>query len=304
MKRVLLTGGTGFIGKNAVPFLVDSGYDVHAISTKQIVTNKKHNDVKWHHSNLFDPDDMDRLFREVKPTHLLHFAWDTTPGSYWTSQNNLHWVQSGLDMLMHFSNQGGERAVLAGTCAEYDWLYGCCKEETTPLLPATLYGVCKNSLQKIAARFFNQNNISNAWGRVFYLYGPGERQSRLVASVINALLHDVPAPCSHGRQIRDFLYVKDVAAAFVALLESNVQGAVNIASGNPVSLKAVIDMISAKIGRQDLVKYGAVPTGKNDPGILIADVEKLNNEVGWFPQYDLSTGLDETIDWWKNENNN
>jgi nucleoside-diphosphate-sugar epimerase len=156
-------------------------------------------------------------------------------------------------------------------------------------------------MREIAGRYLAQKKISFAWGRIFFLYGPHEHPERMVASVINALLRGESARCSHGKQVRDFLYVKDVANAFVALLESCVEGPVNIASGNPVTLRDVIKMIAVQIGREDLVEYGAIPAGANDPRELTADTKRLNTDVGWRPQFDLSRGLDETIAWWKNE---
>lgn len=302
MKSVLLTGATGFIGRNTIPFLLKQNYEIHCVyynNEKRPLESRKN--LFWHRCNLLHADEQRRLFFEVSPTELLHFAWETTPRQYWTSRDNLAWLQASLDLLIHFVDCGGKRAVLAGTCAEYDWSYGCCKENATPLQPATLYGSCKNGLQDIAGHYLAQNGISYAWGRIFFLYGPHEHPERLVASVIISLLRGELARCSHGRQVRDFLYIKDVASAFVALLESDVEGPVNIASGNPVTLRDIINMIAIKIGQEGLVKYGTIPVSINDPRVMAADTERLNAEVGWLPQFDLSSGLDEAIGWWRNE---
>jgi len=301
MKRVLLTGATGFIGRNTILFLRARDYEVHCTYIDGHRPAEEQEGVVWHECNLLDADKQRDLLCEVSPTQLLHFAWEATHRQYWISRDNLAWVQASLNRLVNFADCGGERAVLAGTCAEYDWSPGCCREDATPLRPATLYGACKNSMREIASHYLAQNKISFSWGRIFFLYGPHEHPERMVASVINALLHGEPARCSHGRQVRDFLYVKDVAGAFVALLQSGVEGPVNIASGSPVTLRDVIKMIAAKIGREDLIEYGAIPVSVNEPHQLTADTKRLNTDVGWRPQFDLSRGLDETIAWWKNE---
>jgi len=244
-------------------------------------------------------EEQKQLLIEVKPTHLLHFAWYAVPGKYWTSLENIRWVQTSLELLMNFTSQGGKRAVLAGTCAEYDWNYGYCSEGITPTRPQTLYGTCKNSLQEILSQFSKQTGISSAWGRIFFLYGPYEAKTRLIPSVITSLLQGLPARCTDGNQIRDFLHVEDVASAFVSLLESNVEGPVNIASGQPVALNTIIYTIADLLDKKHLVELGVLPPPEDEPPFLVADVRKINQQVGWKSKITLEAGLKSTIEWWK-----
>jgi len=144
-----------------------------------------------------------------------------------------------------------------------------------------------------------QMGSSAAWGRLFHLYGPHESAGRLVASVIQSILQEQPALCTHGRQIKDFLHVQDAADALVALLDSNVQGPVNIASGEPIAVAEVVQEIADQLERPNLVRFGALPAAENEPPLLKADVARLRDEVGWSPRYDLASGLAETITWWK-----
>ena len=202
-------------------------------------------------------------------------------------------------LLRIFQKTGGERVVMAGTCAEYDWKFGYCSEHVTPLAPSSLYGTCKNAMQHLLKDFSRETRLSSAWGRIFFLYGPHENPNRLVSSVILILIHNKVAACSHGNQIRDFLHVKDVASAFVSLLMSNVDGPVNIASGKPIALKEVILSIADKLGKKNLVKFGALPQKENEPSVLFGDTKRLFSEVIWQPQYDIDGGIRETIDWWK-----
>lgn len=300
MKRVLLTGATGFIGRHCLSSLVERGYEVHAVSSHPIATEREAN-IHWHQANLLDLPQAAALMAVVQPSHLLHFAWYTMPGKYWTSAENLRWVQASISLLKNFVQHSGQRVVMAGSCAEYAWRYGYCSESTTPLDPATLYGICKHSLQLMLSAFSRNTGLSAAWGRIFFLFGPYEHPHRLVANVIRSLLSGEPARCSHGRQIRDFLYVQDVADAFVALLESGVPGPVNIASGQPVALRELIYKIAAKLNREDLIQLGVTSTPPDEPPLLVADVRRLHDEVAWAPKYDLDTGLEQTIEWWKHE---
>ena len=297
MKKILLTGATGFIGRHCLPLLSAGGYEVHAVSTRDASGGSS--DIHWHKVDLLDSLQLQDLVADVMPSHLLHFAWYAVPGKYWASLENIRWVQSSLELLQAFVANGGKRAVMAGTCAEYDWKYGYCSEKVTPLAPTTLYGTCKHSLQIMLDGLSKQTGISSAWGRIFFLYGPYEHQDRLTSSVIRSLLMGERARCSHGNQIRDFLYVQDVADAFVTLLESGVEGPVNIGSGRPVALKYIIRKIYEKIINRDGIEFGAVPVPSDDPPLLVADIRRLTKEVDWAPKYSLDQGLDETISWWE-----
>lgn len=296
-KRVLVTGAAGFVGRHCLPFLLAKGFDVHAADV--VVPESNLYGVHWHDIDLLDTHKANDLMATIRPTHLLHFAWYSKPGEYWESTENIRWLESSLHLLRVFQETGGTRVVMAGTCAEYDWKFDYCSEYVTPLVPSSLYGTCKNAMQHLLKDFSRVTNLSSAWGRIFFLYGPHENPNRLVPSVILNLINNKMAPCSHGNQIRDFLHVKDVASAFVSLMLSNVEGPVNIASGKPVSLKEIILSIADKLGKKELVKLGALPQKENEPSALFGDTRRLFNEVNWHPQYDMNGGMKETIDWWQ-----
>jgi nucleoside-diphosphate-sugar epimerase len=301
MKRVLITGASGFVGRHCLAALAARGYEVHAVSAKaHAAAADAPVEVRWHQVDLLDAARVSSLLATVQPTHLLHCAWYAIPGKYWTATENFCWVKASLHLLQAFAESGGRRVVGVGSCAEYDWDYGYCSERHTPLRPATTYGVCKHALQLMLEALCRQVNLSGAWGRLFFLYGGHEYEQRLVASVIGSLLRGEPARCSHGHQVRDFLHVQDAASALVALLDAEtVTGAVNIASGVPVTLRQVIGELAAQLGRPELIQLGALPAPAGEPHLLLADVARLRGEVGWCPQYDLSEGLAETINWWK-----
>jgi nucleoside-diphosphate-sugar epimerase len=297
MKTVMLTGASGFIGRHCIPLLIDRGYKVHAITSRK--NRQSDPRVSWHSIDLLNPEQVHKSIKTICPTHLLHFAWYTFPGQYWSSQENIHWLQASLNLVQEFSASGGERMVGAGTCAEYDWRYGYCSEDITPVKPQTLYGISKQSFHVIAQEILKAGDISNAWGRIFFLYGPYENRTRLVPSIINALMKGEPAPCTTGHQIRDYLFVEDVADAFVQLLDSPVTGPVNVASGKPVSIQEIIHLIGTKMGHEDLIRYGQIPTSPSEAPFIVANNRRLLQEVGWHQQNDLSIGLEKTISWWK-----
>jgi nucleoside-diphosphate-sugar epimerase len=172
-------------------------------------------------------------------------------------------------------------------------------EPMSPLVPATLYGAAKHGLHVVAESLAAHAGFELAWGRIFFLYGPGEDPRRLVASVARALARGEPAPASHGRQLRDFLHVEDVADAFAALAAADVTGAVNVASGTSVSIRELVELLGDLSGRPELVEIGALPVRPGDPDDLSADVRRLRDEVAWRPGRSLEDGLRETLEWWR-----
>jgi nucleoside-diphosphate-sugar epimerase len=308
-KRVLVTGAGGFIGRWTVAPLLGKGYDVHAVlsNTAGAPLAQELRGASVHRADLLSEADIDALIEIVKPTHLLHVAWIATPGIYWQSPDNVRWLAASEHLLRCFRAVGGVRAVMAGSCVEYDWSkVGVCIERTSPLAdagatPLTPYAANKIALQKALARFAAEKHLSAAWGRVFFQYGPHEDPDRLVPSVIRQLLLNREALCTHGRQIRSFLHVSDVGAAFAQLLDSEVQGPVNIGSDEAVALSDLIGRIAQQIGRPDLVQLGARSPATNEPPILLPDVHRLRDEVQWRPRRSLSEGIRDTIDWWRAE---
>jgi nucleoside-diphosphate-sugar epimerase len=299
MKKVLVTGASGFIGRHTLKTLLHQGFEVHAVFQRSNLVDI-HPSCNWHLANLLDPPQITKLLDIVQPTHLLHLGWYAVPGKYWTAEENFSWVQASLELLEQFRQRGGYRVVMAGTCAEYNWNYGYCSELITPQQPSSPYGICKNALGELLSSYSDLTGLSSAWGRIFFLYGNHEYPNRLVPSVIRSLLNGEPALCSHGNQIRDFLHVQDVADAFVAVLDSEVNGPINIASGRPVLLKDIIYKIANRIGKPELIKFGAISTSETEPPLLVADTSRLCKEVRWQPQIALETGLEKTISWWHN----
>lgn len=296
-KCVLVTGASGFIGRHCLSFLPAAGYEVHAVTSRDAAVDVT--TCEWHRADLLQSNDISRIIEVVKPSHLLHFAWYAVPGQYPSSPENLRWCVATMQLLAAFANAGGSRAVFAGSCFEYDFGYGYCVEDQTMSNPATFYGVCKNATREVVTGFHRQFGLSTAWGRIFHLYGPHETPGRLVPVVVAALLKGEPARCTAGRQIRDFLYVEDVAAAFVALLTSNVCGTVNIGSGEPISLRHLVSRLGTIMGAPNMIEFGAFPHRPSDPPLLIPDVRRLREEVGWHPRLTLDDGLERTVAWWR-----
>ncbi len=141
--------------------------------------------------------------------------------------------------------------------------------------------------------------MSFAWGRLFWLYGPGEDARRLIPYVINSLLSGEEALCTEGTQMRDYMYVDDVGRAFADILKSNKEGAFNIGSGQAVKVGDLINHVGKLLDRKELINLGARPTPPNEAPLVVADISRLYHELNFRSQYNLDTGIRETIDWWQ-----
>src|SRR4030067_282837 len=223
--RILITGATGCIGRHCVEVMRGRGHEITAVGGKRLPGDIA---VTWHAIDLSAPGVIPQLMADVRPTHLLHLAWYTAPKAYWTAPENLQWVAISLELLREFAAHGGKRAVMAGSCAEYEWTHSDYSEQSTPCRPSTLYGVCKHGLNTIAGFYAARTGLSYGWARIFFLYGPYENPAR-------------PVP----------------------------------------------------------IDFGALPAPAGEPPVIRADNRRLVQEVGWHPRYDLDSGLDQTIEWWR-----
>jgi nucleoside-diphosphate-sugar epimerase len=268
MRRVaLVTGATGLIGRHTLAPLRDLGFEVHGLARLQ--------------ADLRDPAQTRAALDAVRPTHILHCAWDVTHGRFWHAPENLDWVAATLRLGRLASACGVERFVGVGSCAEYDWTDGgtSARRETDPTRPATLYGLAKNATRELLAAALPPAGVSFAWGRVFDLFGAGEAPGRLVASLLASLRAGRPFVCRHGQLERDYMDVRDVGAALAHLTASDVAGPVNIASGKVVSLAALTTRAAALLDRPDLLTVETVPLA-TQPQTMRADVTRLRQDVG------------------------
>jgi nucleoside-diphosphate-sugar epimerase len=302
----MVTGASGFIGRWSVPALLTLGFEVHAVvsGSHDAKVPDELRGATVHRCDLLRADAVDAIMQRVRPTHLLHFAWIAQPGVYWSSPDNFLWLEASEYLLQCFHGVGGRRVVVAGSCAEYDWSGpGVFDEQAGPLADDTAattpaYTACKLRLHRMLTDFAARHRLSSAWGRIFFQYGPYEHAQRLVPSVICSLLRGDEALCTHGRQVRGFLHVADVGAAFAAIVAARVEGAVNVGSDERITLAELIERIAQKIGRPELVRLGARAAAA-EPPLLIPVTRRLREETAWRARFALDEGLADTIRWWR-----
>lgn len=296
-KKILITGGTGFIGRNVVDELISRGWEVHSLVFPPFAPEKE--GLIQYEMNLMDTEAVNKFLKEHNFENLIHLAWYVGPKCH-VHDLNLDWTLATLNLLKNFKENGGKRFAGAGTISEYEYKYGYLLEDETPTSPKTLYGESKNSIYKIASVYCKQNGIEFKWPRIFNLYGPAEKSQRLMPSVINSCLKGEDVKVSDCLKFQDYLHVKDTACGIVDVFESDIEGAANICSGKPVQLRAIVEKIAELTNFKGKILWGAIPAAFGDE-VVVGNNEKLKS-IGWSQKYSLEEGLKETIDWWKEHN--
>ena len=298
-RTVLLTGASGFIGRPALAALLARGFRVHAVSRDS--KTEQGAAATWHETDLLDAAQRRELIKRIHPTHLVHLAWHVEHGSFWNAPENEIWRDASFDLFRLFAEHGGRRAVIAGSCAEYDWsaLSDRPVRETDPCRPATAYGRAKLALLQQTTEAARRASVSLAWARFFLLFGEREDPRRFVPSVIRSLLRGEDVALTSGRQIRDLLNSRDAASAVAALAhQDSVTGPVNVASGHALSLRQAAEIIAGLCGQPvSLLKFGALPDREGEPAFLAADVGRLSCEAGFTFDVPLKSRLAECIAW-------
>lgn len=283
--RVLVTGGNGLIGRHLAAGLGALGFEMHAVSRRG---GPGPND---HAVDIFDAAGVDSLLRRLRPSHLLHLAWTTEHGKFWHDSANEDWLRASLRLVDAFAAHGGRHLVGAGTCAEYDWTQGDgdLSAEDAPIRPATPYGEAK---ARLAEALLTRSDLTAAWGRIFFVFGPGEDSRRLIPSVAQAVLRGMPADIGPGDQIRDFIDSRDAARLFTTLLAGGLAGPFNIATGQGHRIRDVAARMADLAGRPELLRIGALPARPDDPPRLVGEASRL-----WALTETTPTPLDDSLRW-------
>ncbi len=302
MTKILLTGASGFIGKMVVEnLLATSDCEIHAVYNSRKPQFSKA--VFLHKADLFNPKEVEDLFLTVSPSHLVQLAWCSNHGTYWKDYANFEWVSANFAIARSFVKNGGKRCVFIGTSAEYDWsVQQPLNEFSTPLIPQLFYGGAKLGLYWALTRFFEQESISMVWGRLFNPFGPNEDSRRLIPKICLRLLRGEKIEFDAGSSLRDFLHVDDVGAAIASLLLGNIEGPVNIGSGNPLSIRDLLSQIAAYYSCNDCITFAAPRISNDKPDMVIADIERLTQESKFKPKKSFTTRLQETCKWWADHN--
>ena len=286
-KKVLITGGTGLIGTQTIPFLKEQGVEVYALT---IGNEHSSEGLTYIKSNLFDKNNIEKIMQDIRPEYLLHYAWLST--GLFNDNTNFDFLTSSIDLLKSFVKNGGTRVVMAGTYAEYGY-HNEILSEDMPAEPINIYSRCKDFVRQISEAYCKNNNVSFGWGRIFSAFGKETDPRRLTSDVINHLKSNQPVTIRSGSLVRDYIYTKDIAAAFVKFLMSDVEGIVNICTGQETTIHDYVMKIAKIMDAENLVIFNEQSSPQQVR--VVGNPRRLNNEVGFIPRYTIEEGLREII---------
>jgi dTDP-6-deoxy-L-talose 4-dehydrogenase (NAD+) len=270
-RLILLTGATGFVGRQVLRALGERGVKVRVVIRDGTQARLEHSEAI--ESIVATPD----LFKEDAGwwrnacdgvDTVVHAAWYAEPGIYLQSPKNAACRDGTKRLAQGARDARVRRFVGIGTCFEYEASDGRLST-ATPLKPATPYATAKVETFRALSHFLPVHDIEFSWCRLFFLYGDGEDARRLVPYLRARLSAGEPAELTSGTQVRDYLDVREAGRMIADVALGTAQGAVNICSGNAVTIRALAERIADDYGRRDLLRFGARPDNAAEPPCLV-----------------------------------
>jgi nucleoside-diphosphate-sugar epimerase len=267
----LLTGATGFVGRQVLRALGENGAQVRVVVREEkqnLLTALECVETIVTTSDLFA--ESSNWWASVCDGvgTVIHVAWYAEPGKYLQATQNLDCLMGTLQMAKGAAQAKVKRLIGIGTCFEYD-LAGGRLSVDTPLQPLTPYAGAKAAAFMSLSQWLPQQGVEFAWCRLFYLHGEGEDSRRLVPYIRLKLAAGEAVELTKGEQIRDFLDVCEAGRMITETALGHGQGPVNICSGIPITVRQLAEQIADEYGRRDLLRFGARPDNLIDPPCVV-----------------------------------
>jgi nucleoside-diphosphate-sugar epimerase len=271
MKTILLTGATGFVGKQIFNALGKSNVRIVPVvraGKESSFQGQPNIDRVVCSPDIFQEGADWWAYQCEGIDIVIHAAWYAEPGKYLQSPKNMDCLIGSLNLAKGAVVAGVKRFVGIGTCFEYDLSAGVLSKDT-PLNPLTPYAGAKAALYMGLSQWLLEQPVEFAWCRLFYLYGEGEDERRLVAYLHKQLAKGEPAELTGGEKIRDFLDVVLAGRRIANVAFSRKVGPVNICSGLGIDVRQLAEKIADEYGRRDLLRFGARMENFVDPPCVV-----------------------------------
>ncbi len=318
-KRILVTGGAGYIGSNTTLQLLDAGYDVVVVDNLSRGHREVVDPARLRVVDLLDTDGLIAVMNEAPCEAVIHFAAYIAVGESMKNpeiyfRNN---VSGSLSLLTAMVKTGIKRLVFSSTAAVYGMPERIPIAETEPYAPINAYGESKVMVEKLLHWFDQIHGLRSICLRYFNAAGADpacrageshEPETHLIPLLFRAVRSGAPVkifgndyPTPDGTCIRDYIHVTDLASAHILAVESLVAGApsarFNAGTGRGFSVTEVLAAVEKVTGKP--VPYEIAPRRDGDPPLLVADSGSLQRDLGWNPRYSDITTIVETAWRWE-----
>ena len=285
--RIFITGGGGFIGQHLVRLLTGH-HDLMLVGRQPRVFH--HPRIDYLQSNLHDPESWKKKISAFNPNACIHLAWDGLPD--YSLENNLRNFNLSLRLYQLLIDTGCRRIFTSGTCWEYGRLQGKVCESDMPET-TNLFASFKTGLRLAKQSLAEEQGINWIWGRLFFVYGPGQRNESLIPYCYHSLKQNRLPELSTPGAVNDFIHVEDAAAAIMALIETpDLNGVFNIGTGIPENVTNIRRLVAKTMTAEDIIcpdQCDSTPTGN------WADISLITQKTNWKPVISLESGINNTI---------
>ncbi len=298
--KILLTGGSGFLGSHIAEVLCDAGHEL--LLSKRVKSNLWRcssfvDKVQWSDTDLNTFESDVCLF---KPEVIINSSWDGVSAKdreQWSTQiENIQYQQRLLNIA---TKVGVKKFIGIGSQAEYGQFDGCI-DESYPAIPSSAYGAAKLSTLTMLKTYCEENNITWYWFRLFSCFGEREAENWLIPATIKNMMFGSEMDLTQGEQRYSYLYIKDVATVFLSAIENDAEsGVYHIAAEVQRSLKDILQIIRCYLNPKFKLNFGALPYRKNQSMLNGSINIKTQKAFGIIEISDFEEKLIQTIEYYK-----
>lgn len=290
--RIFVTGGTGFIGRQVVRELAEEGHRLLLLS-RQHGEALSSLDADVVHGDLSNGAWKD-VVAGFAPQVSIHLAWEDLPN--YDARTSLRNLNYGLNLITTLADIGCNTIICTGSCWEYGRQSGKLDEDMPPQ-PYNAFTAAKTALHLLGRQIAEEHGMNFIWLRLFYVYGPGQRETSLIPLIINQVQKSRNLVVKTPLNRNDFVYVGDVASAIATIVNGPPRdGVYNIGSGHSTSVQEIVKLVCDRLNFPSQLAGDTIQA--EPPVDFWADIYRMKKRFGWEPKVDIAQGIQKTIEYY------
>ena len=299
--KVFITGATGFVGRHIMAEVYASGHEILASTLEEDKAENNFSNIRWLYGDLGDLEYFKSEIQSFNPEVVIHLAWKGIPDySDSISRVNLNNSIDLLDFILN--NTNCNKILVSGSCWEYGKIKGVCKE-SDPVNINSYFTWAKHSLNQYLSVKCAEKDVALNWFRLFYVYGPGQREGSLIRTLIQSISAKQTPKISTPRNKNDFVYMGDVARAVAKAVNTNLpSGVYNLGSGYATSVYDICRMVERHLLGTEIISKQVLENGQKEETVNFwADMEKTEHALNMSCDTGLNEGIKQHIQSMKTE---